>query len=88
MKKITAIINKVINDNWRKESNGQNNLQLMLNGKGGGPSNGPGAGGTGSRGNVNSKAKATKAVVNWGRIGHIAKEAAMYGTGADYGRMR
>jgi len=83
---------QVINKQWKKEAKGKDQLQVMLNGNGGGPSGGPGPDGNGTTGNGNGKgngkAKATKAGVNWGRIGHIAKETAMYGSGAAYGRYR
>jgi curved DNA-binding protein CbpA len=82
---------------WHKEEQGGRDLAVIINGgNGNGLGNGPPPSGNGtSSGNGNGKGKEKKrrkaakgGGVDWGKVGHYAKEAAIYGSGAGYGRMR
>ena len=88
---------QVINNQWRKDSNGENQLKVMLNGGNGkGPNGGPGPNGNGTSnggGNGSSKEEERKKAskgggVDWSKWRHRAGEAAWYGSGAAYGRYR
>jgi len=88
---------QVINNQWRKESNGPKKLKSMLNGENGnGPNGGPGPDGNGtnngSGGGSNKELRRRRASkgggVDWDKWKHRAGEAAWYGSGAAYGRYR